>query len=212
MTERLAPATLQAFVEGQLAPDVMTEIAARLAEDPEALREVRALQADRALLQAAYRDVAEAPLPDKLLATIDRGFARRRQRHGVAKIGYAMAAAIAMVVVGGLAGYLAGEYRLQGELAAIAARQAEDQRVLAAAIDQALERAASGESIEWQNPDSGAHGQIIPVRTYRSKSNHWCREYLASKVTADVEEKSRAIACREGNGDWVKVEERYYES
>ena len=88
-----------------------------------------------------------------------------------------------MALVGGLAGYLAGEYRLRNELEAIAAREAEDQRILAAAIEQALERSASGQSVAWHNPDSGAHGEVIPVRTYRSKSNHWCREYLASKVS-----------------------------
>ncbi|GAB4393552.1 MAG: hypothetical protein Tsb0032_13410 [Kiloniellaceae bacterium] len=214
MNKRLDPGTIDAYVDGQLEPEIMAETAERLMQDPEALGRVRALQGDCALLRAAYQDAAEQPLPPGLLATIDRGFAERRDRNQARRLSprLALAAAIALALVGGIAGYLAGEYRLRSELAAIAAREAEDQRVLAAAIDQALERSASGQAVAWRNPDSGTHGEVVPVRTYRSKSNHWCREYLASKVSNEVEEKIRAIACRAGNGDWVKVEDLYYES
>ncbi len=212
MSDRLDPATLEAYVDGELEPEAMGETAERLMQDPEALARVRALHGDAALLRAAYQEATEAPLPAELLATIDQGFAKRRTRRRGTMLGYAMAAAIALAMVGSLAGYLAGEYRRDGEMQAIAARDAADQLLLAAAIEEALERTASGEVVEWRNPDSGVYGQVVPVRTYRSKSNHWCREYLASKVSADVEEKTRAIACRAGEGDWVKVEELYYDS
>ncbi|GAB4362049.1 MAG: hypothetical protein Kow00114_17010 [Kiloniellaceae bacterium] len=211
MNERLDHETLEAFVDGQLDPKAMSETSERLMQDREAMARVRALQGDCALLRAAYQEAAEAPLPAALLSTIDRGFARRRRGSGGFQY-YALAAALAAVLAAGLAGYLAGEYSLRRELAAVAAREAEDQRILAAAIEQALERAASGQSVAWQNPDSGVHGQVVPVRTYRSKSNHWCREYLASKVAGGIEEKTRAIACRAGDGDWVKVEQLYYDS
>ena len=194
MSDRLDPATLEAYVDGELEPEAMGETAERLMQDPEALARVRALHGDAALLRAAYQEATEAPLPAELLATIDQGFAKRRTRRRGTMLGYAMAAAIALAMVGSLAGYLAGEYRWDGEMQTIAARDAADQLLLAAAIEEALERTASGEVVEWRNPDSGVYGQVVPVRTYRSKSNHWCREYLASKVSADVEEKTRAIA------------------
>lgn len=212
MSDRLDPATLEAYVDGELEPEAMGETAERLMQDPEALARVRALHGDAALLRAAFQEATEAPLPAELLATIDQGFAKRRTRRRGTMLGYAMVAAIALAMVGSLAGYLAGEYHRHGEMEAIAARDAADQLLLAAAIEEALERTASGEVVEWRNPDSGVYGQVVPVRTYRSKSNHWCREYLASKVSADVEEKTRAIACRAGEGDWVKVEELYYDS
>jgi surface antigen len=214
MPKPLDPETIDAYVDGELKPDAVSEIAERLLQDPETLDRVRALQGDRTLLRAAYQEAAEAAPPPELLAAIDRGFAERarRQRRAGPFPRFALAAAIALAVVGTLAGYLAGEYRLRSELETMAARQAEDQRMLAAAIDRALEHTASGQAVEWRNPDSGAYGQVVPVRTYRSKSNHWCREYLASKVANDIEQKTRAIACRAGDGDWVKVEELYYES
>lgn len=211
MTEQLDPETLEAFVDGQLDPKAMAETSDQLKRNPDAAARVQALHGDSILLRAAYQEAADAPLPAALLATIDRGFARRRHSSGAFQR-YALAAAIAVALAAGLAGYLAGEYSLRRELAAVAAREAEDQRILAAAIEQALERAASGQSVAWQNPDSGVHGEIVPVRTYRSKSNHWCREYLASKVADGIEEKTRAIACRAGDGDWVKVEQLYYDS
>lgn len=214
MPKPLDPETVEAYVDGELEPDAMSQIAACLLQDPETLDRVRALQGDKSLLRAAYQEAAEAPPPPELLATIDRGFAERarRQRKAGPSPRFALAAAIALAVVGTLAGYLAGEYRLRSELETIAARQAEDQRMLTVAIEQALEHTASGQTVEWRNPDSGAYGQVVPVRTYRSKSNHWCREYLASKVIDDMEQKTRAIACRAADGNWVKVEELYYES
>jgi len=214
MPKPLDPETVNAYVDGELEPDAMSQFAERLLQDPETLDRVRAMHGDKALLRAAYQEAAEAAPPPELLAAIDRGFAERARRSRQAGLSprFALAAAIALAVVGSLAGYLAGEYRLRNELEAIAAHQAEDQRMLTAAIEQALEHKASGQTVEWRNPDSGAYGQVVPVRTYRSKSNHWCREYLASKVANDIEQKTRAIACRAGNGDWVKVEELYYES
>lgn len=210
MIERLDPARLEAYADGELDADAMCETAEQLLRDPEAMARVRALHKETALLRAAYQEAAEAPVPGDLLAAIDRGFARRRRGGFVQR--YALAAAIAFALVGGLAGYLGGEYRAREELAAIAAREAEDQRILSATIEQALENSASGESVAWRNPDSGSYGEVVPVRTYRSKSNHWCREYFASRVTGTVEEKTRAIACRAGDGDWVKVEQLYYDS
>lgn len=212
MNDRLDPETIEAYVDGQLSPQDMGETAERLILDREALARVRALHGDCALLQAAYQEAADSPLPPELLATIDRGFAGRHNGRRRAGPRFALAAALALAVVGSVAGYLAGEYRLRGELAAIAAREAEDQRLLAGAIEKALENTPSGEKVAWQNPDSGVYGEVVPVRTYRSKSNHWCREYLAMKVSGGTQQKSRAIACRATDGDWVKVEERYYES
>jgi surface antigen len=216
MTQRLDPEVLDAYVDGQLEPEAMAETAEKLMQDPEALARVRALHGDCALLRAAYQEAAEGPPPPELLAAIDRGFEARQRgstggRGGLAPR-FALAAALALALVGTLAGYLAGEYRLRSELEAIAAREAEDRRLLAAAIEQALERQPSGEALAWRNPDSGVHGQVVPVRTYRSKSNHWCREYLASKVAGGMEQKTRAIACRAADGNWVKVEELYYDS
>jgi len=211
MTKRLEPSTLEAYVDGQLDAASMSETAEKLIADPDAMARVRALHKDAELLRAAYQEAADTEVPVALLATIDRGFARRRRANSAFNV-YAMAAAIAFALAAGLAGYLAGEYRTRGEIAVAAAQAAEDQRILAAAIERALERSASGQSVAWENPDSGSHGEIVPVRTYRSKSNHWCREYLASKIAGGVEEKIRAIACRAGEGDWVKVEQLYYDS
>jgi len=211
MNDRLDLSRLEAYVDGQLDAAAMSETAEQLLTDPEFLGRVRALHRDAALLRAAYQEAAEAPVPPALLATIDRGFARHRRARRDLR-GYAMAAALALGLLGGLTGYLLGEYRAYSTLEATAAGKAGDQRILAATIEQALERTVSGHSVAWRNSDSGAHGQVMPVRTYRSKSNHWCREYLASNVTGGDEKKIRAIACRVGDGDWVKVEQFYHNS
>ena len=46
MSDRLDPATLEAYVDGELEPEAMGETAERLMQDPEALARVRALHGD----------------------------------------------------------------------------------------------------------------------------------------------------------------------
>jgi surface antigen len=212
MTERLDQETLQGYADGALPPEQMVRVAERLLSDPAARDKVRALQADAALLRRAYQDAGEAPPPPAMLAAIDRGFARRRRRRQWQQPPALIAASLALVLLGGLAGYLAGEYRLRSEFAAQIALAQKDQQYLEAAVDQALESKASGEVLAWHNPDSGSFGEVVPVRTYRSRSNHWCREYQASTTQGGVQEKIRAVACRAGKGNWVKAEQFYYQS
>jgi surface antigen len=35
-------------------------------------------------------------------------------------------------------------------------------------VHRALEQEVSGTEVGWENPDSGSHGTVTPVRTYRS--------------------------------------------
>lgn len=211
MNGRLDPTMLDAYVDGELDAAATEEMAEALLSDPQSLARVHALQGDAVLLRGAYQEAAEAPVPPALLETIDRGFARRRDGSGGFR-SYPLAASIALALVASLTGYLLGDYRARSDIATAAALAAEDERILTAAIEQALEEKPSGERVAWHNPDSGSYGEVVPVRTYRSKSNHWCREYFASKITDGMEEKTRAIACRASGGDWVKAEELYHDS
>ncbi|NIA67722.1 hypothetical protein HBA54_03885 [Pelagibius litoralis] len=204
--------SLQAYVDGELDPAAARDVEQRLASDMAAQAQVKSLRDAAALLRSAMQGPVNEDPPQHLIDTIDRGFAARRPTPRAKRWSPALAAALAMAVVAGVAGYLAGEYRVHSTLESLAARQAEDQRLLSDAVARALEETASGNKLAWRNPDSGTYGEVTPVRTYRSKSNHWCREYLAVKVAVDSEETTRAIACREADGNWTLAEELFYDS
>lgn len=212
MSEIETDSELQAYVDGELDPTAAREVEQRLATDPKARAEVKSLRDGAALLRAALQGPVNENPPQHLVDAIDRGFAKRRKSTMASHWVPAIAAAIAMAVVGSLVGYLTADYRVRSEFAAAAALQAEEQRLLSAAVAQALEQTASGGKLAWDSPGTGAYGEVTPVRTYRSKSNHWCREYLAVKIADGSEETIRAIACREADGSWALAEELFHNS
>ncbi|MBL4720944.1 MAG: glycine zipper 2TM domain-containing protein, partial [Alphaproteobacteria bacterium] len=74
----------------------------------------------------------------------------------------------------------------------------------------AMERAQSaaadapiGRAVAWRNPDSGASGEITPVREgWRKDSGAYCREYQQSVTIGGETESAYGVACRQPDGSW----------
>ncbi len=94
----LDDATLVAFVDGELEPTAMREVAALVARDPAAEEKVRRLRASAPLVRAAFSDpryqVVPAALTERLSRPAPPGPSRRRA------LGLAAAASIAALLVG----------------------------------------------------------------------------------------------------------------
>lgn len=209
--------TLVAYVDGQLDSRETAEVEAKLLADAEARDKVDGLRRNTALLRAAFNEPLEAPIPERVLRTVEDGFARRREeqggeaRRGGADRGryappgpwrMAWAASLLALMVGAGGGYLAADYRVEQRLAALEAAAAADRAARQQAFLAALESSISGQSVAWENPDSGRRGAITPVRTFKTVEGQWCREYAADEWLGQKQEISRAIACRVGDGLW----------
>jgi anti-sigma factor RsiW len=98
MNERLAPELeeLHAYVDGQLGPDARRRVEERLAADPQGRRRADDYATIRDGLRALYGPLADEPVPARLLR-------RPRYREWYRPI-TAMAASIALLVVGGWVG------------------------------------------------------------------------------------------------------------
>lgn len=68
---------------------------------------------------------------------------------------------------------------------------------------QAFESAHTGQSIAWNNPDSGHAGTITPTRTYEPEPGQYCREYQQTVTVGGREQKSYGTACRQPDGSWT---------
>jgi len=100
-------------------------------------------------------------------------------------------AAIAAGVVGGaLVGGLVGNML-----------DARDKRMAAESQNRALETTPSGQSVAWNNPDSGHSGSVTPIRTYQSGGTY-CREYQQTVTIGGKQEQSYGTACRQPDGSW----------
>jgi surface antigen len=73
-------------------------------------------------------------------------------------------------------------------------------------FQDALETRHSLQAAEWHNDASGNSGAVMPVRTFRIPSGHYCREFRESLVNAGTLAERTGTACRREDGVWILVE------
>ena len=59
-----------------------------------------------------------------------------------------------------------------------------------------------GQSISWNNPESGNYGTITPVRDGRSNDGRYCREYKQAVFIDGKAETVTGRACENRDGTW----------
>jgi len=71
-----------------------------------------------------------------------------------------------------------------------------------AAATEALSRGSRDASLPWQNPHSGARGNITPLATSYSEAGMACRDFLASYMHGGSQDWLEGAACRTASGSW----------
>ena len=77
----------------------------------------------------------------------------------------------------------------------------EDKRKADTAYNRA-QTAPVGQTIAWNNPDSGNSGTVTPVRDGTSSEGKYCREYQQTVVIGGKTEEAYGTACRQEDGSW----------
>jgi surface antigen len=75
--------------------------------------------------------------------------------------------------------------------------------------NQAINTAHSaplGETISWNNPDSGHSGTVTPVRDGTSSTGNYCREFQQTITIGGQTEQAYGTACRQPDGSWQIVQ------
>ena len=70
----------------------------------------------------------------------------------------------------------------------------------------ALERAPTGTSSTWRNPDTGHSGTLTPTRTFETSQGGYCREFQQTVRVGGRSERAYGTACREPDGSWRIVQ------
>ena len=208
MTGQIDLETLVAYADGQLGASEVQRVETVLARDAEARETVRQLRESAALLRAAFNEPINEPVPARVLEAINSTVAeqavvtRGPRRGSLHRWSPALAASVATLLLGLGGSYFLADYRVGQELSRIELVRLADQQVREAALFDALEKNISGQTVAWENPDSGRRGSITPVRTFKNRQGQWCREYAASEADGVDQESRRAIACRQPEGTW----------
>jgi surface antigen len=78
-------------------------------------------------------------------------------------------------------------------------------------VDLAYARAAAADvlahsgkdmSVPWQNPNTGAGGNITPLASSYNEGGQPCRDFLVSYVHGASQDWLQGAACRTGEGHW----------
>jgi surface antigen len=200
--------TLIAYADGELDAEVAAQIEQELGQNAVLARRVAGYQQDAALLRSALQSTLYAP--PRALPPLELG-ARTSPRWRRVIAGrtapWALAASLAALALGmSLDRILDGSAVLApdaGYVGPVSSRYGLD------TLEASLELSVSGVSTAWRNPDSGASGEVTPVRTFKTSDGRYCREYREVQRWAGGREETGGIACRQGDGMW-KVRIRYY--
>jgi surface antigen len=71
-----------------------------------------------------------------------------------------------------------------------------------AAVTDALARSGKDLSVPWQNPNTGAGGNITPLATAYTDGGQACRDFLASYEHGGSQDWLQGAACRGAQGTW----------
>ncbi len=62
-----------------------------------------------------------------------------------------------------------------------------------------------GETISWNNPETGNRGTITPIRDGTSRTGRYCREYQQEVFVGGRRESAYGTACQQPDGSWEIV-------
>ena len=82
-----------------------------------------------------------------------------------------------------------------------ASLDAADRAAMGQAQTQAYD-APVGETISWNNPDSGNSGSYTPTKDGYSSSGRYCREYTQEIIIGGQREQGVGTACQNPDGSW----------
>jgi surface antigen len=71
-----------------------------------------------------------------------------------------------------------------------------------AAASDVLARGSKDASVPWENPQTGAGGNITPLATAYSEGGLSCRDFLTSYVHGGSHDWLQGAACRDAQGVW----------
>lgn len=81
--------------------------------------------------------------------------------------------------------------------------QADRARALAAEY-KALEYEPGGKAVDWNDPDTQVHGQVVAAQPYQVGSQN-CRQYTHTVYINDAPQTMRGTACRNKDGSWTPL-------
>ncbi len=72
-------------------------------------------------------------------------------------------------------------------------------------VQESLESAPSRQIVRWKSADRRVSGTITPLRTFKIRSGHFCRELIEAVAVGPDLRSEVQVACRDRQGHWQRV-------
>jgi surface antigen len=82
------------------------------------------------------------------------------------------------------------------------ALDSEDWRRAKAALSTALDPQGNGETVNWDNPETGAKGSFVAVAHAYPSDYGICRAFISNISAKEASESLQGTACRDKLGEW----------
>ena len=82
------------------------------------------------------------------------------------------------------------------------ALDSEDWRRAKAALSTALDPQGNGETVSWDNPQTGAKGSFVAVASAYPSDDGICRAFISNVSAKEASESLQGTACRDKLGEW----------
>lgn len=80
-----------------------------------------------------------------------------------------------------------------------------DRSLIHSTTQEALENVATGESLAWQNPQTGHRGTVMPLETDEEREDGPCRSYQQTFTAQNTTQAAYGLACRNEDGSWETI-------
>ena len=183
---------LAAYADGELPAAEARAVADATRADPALARRLAAFTETRRVLRDAFADTVSEPVPERLLDVLREPTVARGPRRVRFSMPLAMAASLAIGI-----GVSAVALRVLQPAPGLAVAGLP---LDAAALAHALDSRKSGEPATIDTADG--RFEVLPTATLEAAPERYCREFEAARDGAPA---TRAVACRDGDGDWRLV-------
>jgi len=181
---------ITAYHDGELGADASAQARRLIETDPEAGRYLEKLARLDNTLRRAFDPILERPVPTRIQSMV-----RRPQRHRLWLPAALAASLLLFAVVVAVVRQVTVDQQIQDQLAQV-------QQQIAQLRNTTLENIPSGTKASWVAPAGRTRVEVMPVQTYKTPENRFCREYEERIEDARGVEIRRGIACRAGKGLW----------
>ncbi|WP_169567204.1 hypothetical protein [Sneathiella limimaris] len=199
---------LSTYKDGELSEEESRKIRELIAENEDAASLYEGIKTVDEQASREFDAMLTAPVPLSHVSSIHAAFEAHNPPPAPRQAPWwttAIAASIVSIMVSGVIGFFVFDHYVTSLRQEMQQARVSANDKLAVLFQEALEGRSSGQVISFTDPVAEISFELKPVKTYKSSSGHWCREFQERIEQDGRFEVRQGVACRELKGRWYRL-------